>query len=395
MREPDPDGFISQFEIDEEPARGGGNGGGRDRRYTDFGADEPPPPRRYPLVPFSELRIGTAPSYLVKGLLPRVGLGVIWGSPKCGKSFWFFDLLAHVALGWMYRAKRVLPGAVVYCAFEGAAGFNARAEAFRRKHSLSDHPFQLYIMPMRVDLVREHSELIAAIREQLPSDVSLVAVGLDTLNRSLAGSESSDENMSAYVNAADAIREAFTCFVGIVHHCGLDGTRPRGHTSLTGAIDVQIAVSRDISGGILATVEYMKDGAEGERLASQLEVVELGLDTEGDPITSCVVVEGPVATAGAQPKAQQRKAKLPDGAKIALGALVEAVDELGAIPPESNHIPPKTKAVKIEQWRDYAYRRGISNSDQARARQQAFNRAGDALRGAGRIGTWDNLVWLI
>src|SRR5262249_9392477 len=60
-------------------------------------------------------------------------------------------------------------------------------------------------------------------------------------NRSLAGSESSDEDMTAYLNAADAISEAFGCVIIIVHHCGVDGTRPRGHTSVTGTADVQLA----------------------------------------------------------------------------------------------------------------------------------------------------------
>jgi hypothetical protein len=34
----------------------------------------------------------------------------------------------------------------------------------------------------------------------------------------------------------------------------------------------------------------MKDGAEGAVIASRLETAELGLDDDGDPITSCVVV---------------------------------------------------------------------------------------------------------
>jgi len=44
-------------------------------------------------------------------------------------------------------------------------------------------------------------------------------------NRSIRGSESNDEDMTAYVNAADAIRTAFEGAVIIVHHCGIDGTR--------------------------------------------------------------------------------------------------------------------------------------------------------------------------
>ena len=75
-----------------------------------------------------------------------------------------------------------------------------------------------------------------------------------------------------------------------VHHCGIDGTRPRGHTSLTGTVDAQLAVKRDGANNIVVTVEHMKDGAEGAVIASRLETAELGLDDDGDPITSCVVV---------------------------------------------------------------------------------------------------------
>ena len=86
---------------------------------------------------------------------------------------------------------------------------------------------------------------------------------IDTLNRSLAGSENSDKDMAAYIRAADVIREAFECTVAIIHHCGVAGTRPRGHTSLTGAVDAQLAVKRDDEGVIRVKVEWLKDGARG------------------------------------------------------------------------------------------------------------------------------------
>jgi AAA domain len=150
-------------------------------------------------------------------------------------------------------------------------------------------------MPLRMDLVKDHRALIVSIREQIGTE-NPVSVTLDTLNRSLAGSESSDEDMTAYVNAAVAIREAFGCAVIIVHHCGLDGTRPRGHTSLTGAVDAQLAVKRDPAGNTIVTVEYMKDGAEGDVIASALQVVTVGTDDDGEPVTSCVIVPVDSAT---------------------------------------------------------------------------------------------------
>src|SRR5215203_7448148 len=134
-----------------------------------------------------------------------------------------------------------------------------------------------------VNLVADHKDLIASIVVQLGAAPPAVIV-IDTLNRSLVGSESKDEDMALYVKAADAIRDAFSCAVLIVHHCGLDGNRPRGHTSLTGAADAQLSVKRDSAGQIVIEVEWMKDGLEGALVVSRLESVDVGTDEDGDTI---------------------------------------------------------------------------------------------------------------
>ena len=227
---------------------------------------------RIKLVPFDKIQSGADRRYLVKGIIPYPGLSVIWGPPKSGKSFWAFDLVMRVALGWEYRERRVHQGPAVYCCFEGQTGIKARVEAFRQRFLGEDTegvPF--FLRPVTIDLVKENEELIAAIRTTLTNSPP-VAVVLDTLNRSLAGSESSDTDMSNYVRAADAIRDAFSCSVLIVHHCGINNSRPRGHTSLTGAADAQIAVRRDINGSIGVTVEFLKDGEAGETIGSKLGI---------------------------------------------------------------------------------------------------------------------------
>jgi len=244
---------------------------------------------RIRLVPFDDIRLSKRRRDLVRGIIPRVGLAVVWGKPKCGKSFWLFDCLMHPALNREYRGRRVQPGAVVYCAFEGQSGLEARVEAFRL-HRMYNHagavPF--YLQPVTLNLVKDHRVLIKVIRDQL-GDVPPIAVALDTLNRSMPGSESSDEDMSAYVKAADAIREAFECAVVIVHHCGVEGTRPRGHTSLSGAVEAQIEVKRDASDRIVVEVELAKDGPQGAQIVSTLEAVVVGQDEDGEDITSCVI----------------------------------------------------------------------------------------------------------
>ena|ERR1700730_601642 len=156
-----------------------------------------------------------------------------------------------------------------------------------------------------------------------------------------------------------------------------------------GALDVQIGVVRDAANNIVATVELMKDGQEGEQIISRLEVVEVGTDKDGDPITSCVIA--PVE--GATPTRKAAVPRLTKGAKIALVALHEAIGECGAIPPASNHIPAGVKAVTQDQWRDYAYRHGISGSDEAHAKRTAFRRAHETLVAARQVGVWEPYAW--
>jgi hypothetical protein len=245
---------------------------------------------RIRLVPFDQITLSRQRRFLIKGIIPRVGLAVVWGAPKTGKSFWTFDMVMHVALGWDYRGRRVHQGPVVYCAFEGQTGIEARVEAFRQRFLVGyQFPVPFFLEPITLDLVGDHRELIATIRRQA-AELPVVVV-LDTLNRSLRGSESSDQDMTAYVKAADAVRDAFQCAVIVVHHCGHEGSRPRGHSSLLGNADAVLSVKRNAADNVIVEVELMKDGAAGEKIGSRLEVVEVGLDEDGEPIKTCLIIE--------------------------------------------------------------------------------------------------------
>src|SRR5262245_247683 len=47
--------------------------------------------RRVALQHIGDVVLTTASRYLVARLIPLIGLVVVWGPPKCGKSFWIFD----------------------------------------------------------------------------------------------------------------------------------------------------------------------------------------------------------------------------------------------------------------------------------------------------------------
>ena len=343
---------------------------------------------RVKLVPFDEIKLGAKSRYLVKGIIPREGLIVAWGPPKCGKSFWIFDLAMHVALGWRYRDRRVQQGAVVYCAFEGQTGIQARVEAFRQTFPIEmDGPVPFYLQPVTLDLVADHAELIAAIKRQ---QTTAVLVVLDTLNRSLRGSENDSKDMAAYIAAADAIREAFNCAVAIVHHCGIDGTRPRGSTALSGAVDAQLAVKRDATDAIVVEVEFQKDGAAGDIIASRLKVVEVGKDEDGEIISSCIIEP---TEAQETPSAQPAR-RLPDRAKLGLKTLTEAILSRGRPAPVGFELPADVKVVTLIEWREELHRQNVISDDAANPRAD-FGRIQNQLAARELIGSRDNVVWLV
>lgn len=340
----------------------------------------------FPLIAFENIKLDTERrSYLAKGLLPSTGLAVIWGPPKCGKSYWATDLALHIALGWEYRGRRVQQAAIVYIALEGRHGIPARLEAFRHHHDVKSAPFYLLTTPL--DLIAKADALIASIKAQL-GNAHPGAVFIDTLNRSLVGSESKDEDMARYLAAAGKIEEKFGCLVAIVHHCGIDASRPRGHTSLSGAVEVQLAVKRGVPGEVIVTVELAKDFAEGAEIFSRLESVEVGADPDGDPITSLVVLPAEASSTG-----RTTARKLSDRQRLALGALDECLSSpAGQRAPADLQLPAGAIVVPITAWRDEMYSRGVLDRD-AKSPREDFRRVRNSLQARSLIGVHSDLVW--
>jgi hypothetical protein len=339
-------------------------------------------PKNFTFKPFSTITLPALSNYSIKGIFPKVGLVVVWGPPKSGKSFWTFDAVMHIATGRNYRGRNVRQGTVVYCALEGGSGFAGRVEAWRRRHKPSkDVPF--YLLDVPVDLVADHTALIDNIREQVPGDPSVIVI--DTLNRAMFGNENESKDMGQFIRAADAVRTAFDCLIIVVHHCGVAGSRPRGHTSLAGADDAQIMVTRDKSGNVIAKVEFMKDAEGGAEIPSRLDPVDLGTDAEGESLSSCVITPA---------VAEAAEAKLPKGADLALEVLrkliASSIDSIAA--PEEANLPAGTRICRQARWREHYYE--ASPAEDQGAKQKAFRRAHEALINAKLIDFWREYVFL-
>jgi AAA domain len=344
------------------------------------------PKYRFKLVSYKDMRVGADElPYLVHELIPARGIVVVWGAPKCYKSFWLHDTMLHVAKGWEYHDRFVTQGAVVYCAFEGGHGYTKRIEAQRRHYEFDDNP-PLYTMSGQANLISDHKRLVSEIRAQLGPDVRPVAVVLDTLNRSLVGSENNPVDMAAYTSAAESVREAFKCVVIIVHHCGWDPSRPRGHSSLPAAVDAELSVVRE---GDVATVtvQYMRDGPEGTQVVVKSKSIPVGTDASGRPLTSLVMGRHEGGADDFTTKPRTWAVSL----KVFRSALAEAILSFGF----DHKIPngPTVKAVDLERVRAAFYKLYVVAGDEAtsaegqqNSRRMAFKRAVEKAQAGSLIG---------
>jgi hypothetical protein len=254
---------------------------------------------------------------LVKGFAGRSELVLFYGPPKHGKTFLASHFAISVAVGanWFGRKHKAPAGFVLYCALEGGSGMRQRLQAILlHDQALDDRITEqnLIILRQRVDL-REPDQvnrLIATIakHERETGGLPCLLVVIDTVARALgSGHDTDPKDMAALIAAADTIRHAGSQpTVALVHHAGKDVNRgPRGRSDLLGAIDACVLVERLENGyGNRAICEYARDDPDGWAIDFRLDQVELGLDEDGDPITSCVLREGEAHLfAPAKPKA--------------------------------------------------------------------------------------------
>jgi hypothetical protein len=59
---------------------------------------------RFKLTEWCDLRLDNELPYLVDEFLPSKGIVVVWGPPKCLKSFLMYSAMFHVAIGWEFMA---------------------------------------------------------------------------------------------------------------------------------------------------------------------------------------------------------------------------------------------------------------------------------------------------
>lgn len=371
-----------------------------------LGDEKPEAANDLPVVWFDEIRPNLNALWLVKGLLPRTGIALCYGHPGSGKTFWALDIAMHVAMNWPWQGLTTEQGLVVYVGAEGLSGLRNRISAFRKYHDISGAiPFAL--VPASIDMQDPKADterLIASINSACAnSGFEPRLVVIDTLSKTFGSGKENTDDMASYVANCEKIAGTFDCCVMPVHHRPKDAEskEPRGHSSLKGGVDTVVLIEAGLTKK--ATVHKQKDGEDGNVFMFNLKQVEIGVDDDGETVTSCIVEHTKVDNSlPTDPKAAARK-RLSDKQRQVLSELGKCLEHHGqAVPAEipSSHINTfmTTKVTTRDLWRDTYLAIACPDRDSRDtnrdSERKAWLRAVEKLQSVGLVGTWEGYAWL-
>lgn len=288
---------------------------------------------------------------LVEGFLAPRDVACIFGAPGAGKSLIAPFIGYQVALGETAFGMNTKPGVVLYVAAEDPHGMEGRVRALAERQG---HASDFLLIEGVGDLLDDESpdleSLLDLVRDREPS-----LIFIDTLAMAFPGLEENDaKSMGRVVAVTRELAEHGAAVVLIHHDTKAEGSTPRGHSILNGALDMAMHVKRDEEGIVRGKLTKNRNGSTERDIAFRIGVEELGENEFGNPITAALVEE-------LTGRAAKPSVKLTRSARAAL----EVLEELEA-----------EGTVANEQWAEVAsdgYR--VSQSDNLKSRQTAFRRA--------------------
>lgn len=254
-------------------------------------------PPRFVFEPVHTFSSTKALPWIVKGVLPKAGMGVVYGASGSGKSFVVLDMGMAIARGADWRGRKVKQGRVAYIAAEGADGFRKRLAAYALHNQVDLAGVPMTVLNAAPNLLEKQDAVDVAKGVKASGGADLIIV--DTFAQTTPGAnENAGEDVGKALGYCKRIHESTGAMVLLIHHSGKDATKgARGWSGLRAAADAEIEVVRTDTGRALRLTKS-KDGEDGLEWGFDLEVVQVDVDEDLEAVTSCVVVEAAVPAVG-------------------------------------------------------------------------------------------------
>jgi len=244
--------------------------------FADYAEAPKPEPEGDPVRPFTfwdDARSFTPPKELVEGVLTYPSAAMFVAGYNVGKSALALDMAVAIAKGDPWYGLQVEQGGVLYMAVEGENSIMARTLAY------PDRGIPLWIMGADlVDLSTSESRSKTGrvlLNGCKGLDVKLVIV--DTLAEAAPAIDENSLDFAQVAKWAKRIAARLEACVLVIHHRAKHSAGSRGHTSVPGAMDTILEITRDDETGVCTGV-WTKQRDLGSR-GSAIDYVVEGIDT--------------------------------------------------------------------------------------------------------------------
>ena len=251
------------------------------------------------------------PQWLIKNVLEKDSLAVLFGAPESYKSFLALDWGLSIASGTPWNNHAVASGPVFSIIGEGKNGYRRRVAAWMSQHTIrKDIPFFISENPAQFLDVNSAKAVGQAINSMHDEFGAPALVIIDTLARNFGpGHENDTRDMTTFISNLDM-------YVGrdmtrlIVHHSGLSDTgRSRGNSALRAALDSEYKMTRGDKGTASLFCTKMKDADRCRPYHFEPVIINLG-GSAMEPITSLVLREKEAEMPTVKISTQQKEALL-------------------------------------------------------------------------------------
>lgn len=242
--------------------------------------------RRYEFLDYTSMKDDPPPPWIIKNVLPRAELAAIYGESGSGKSFLAIDMALAIARGYDWNNLKTRKGRVAYIVAEGAGGFVNRIKAYEAYNSTQVCPDSFFLLKAAPNFLQKDEAV--SVCQGLVNKGKIDVVFVDTFAQvTPGGNENAGEDVGKALAHCKAIHRRTGALVVLVHHAGKDLSRGlRGWSGLKGALDANIEVQRNGHNRAIR-LEKLKEGEDGLMWGFELHKMALGVDADGDPITSC------------------------------------------------------------------------------------------------------------
>lgn len=324
------------------------------------------------------------PNWLIKGILERGSMNLLFGESGAGKSLFAMDWAFCAATGrdWHgHKIKEELKTLIIMG--EGLRGASMRFKALSQKYG--EAPKNIRLSRRSINLLdsKEADDILKIVAEL---DFKPDIIMIDTLHRNMVGDENSSEDMAMYFKSIELLARRLDAAIVTVHHSGHgDKGRSRGSSSIKAAMDAEFCVTKN-GDGITFSCTKSKDFGFGTDMSFIIKEVELEgevfYDADDDKQITSVYLEY-------QGVAKKEKS-LPKKLQKALDSLVLAAETIGKERPELSILGSGQIIVSLSEWKPF-----FNEDKELASRRQNFSECRKELIKQEFIGVDGDYSWIL